>query len=225
MTIREDAGNREEELALALSRVESEIATYKPELIVVSKTYPISDVEILYNLGVRNFGENRNEEGLEKSGQISARWHYQGEIQSKKLRSIASWAQVIHSLDSLDHASKLNRILEENGSKVELFLQLSLDGDPQRGGASESEVIALAEAVSGMGQITLLGIMCVPPADAPALRAFSEIALFHKRFLSLFPQSPYLSAGMSGDYLVALEHGATHIRVGSKILGQRQYDQ
>lgn len=217
--------SREEELALALSRVEGEIGSYKPELIVVTKTYPISDVEILYNLGVRNFGENRNEEGLQKSGQISARWHYQGEIQSKKLRSIASWAQVIHSLDSLDHASKLNRILEESGSKVELFLQLSLDGDPQRGGAIESEVISLAQSVSEMGHITLLGIMCVPPADAPPDQAFSEIAQFHKRFLALFPQSPYLSAGMSGDYMVALEHGATHIRVGSKILGQRQYDQ
>jgi pyridoxal phosphate enzyme (YggS family) len=225
MSDREDMKNRHEELALALSRVESEIASYAPELIVVSKTYPISDVEILYNLGVRNFGENRNEEGIEKSGQVSARWHYQGEIQSKKLRSISSWAQVIHSLDSLDHASKLNRILEESGSKMELFLQLSLDGDPQRGGSSESEVISLAESVSKMGHITLLGIMCVPPADAPAGKAFSEIALFHQRFISLFPQSPYLSAGMSGDYMVALEHGATHIRVGSKILGQRQYDQ
>lgn len=217
--------NREEELALALSRVESEIASYAPELIVVTKTYPISDVEILYNLGVRNFGENRNEEGLEKSGQISARWHYQGEIQSKKLRSITSWAQVIHSLDSLDHVSKLNRILEESGSTVELFLQHSLDGDPHRGGASESEVIALAQSISEMGHITLLGIMCVPPADAPPHQAFSKVAQFHKRFLTLFPQSPYLSAGMSGDYMVALEHGATHIRVGSKILGQRQYDQ
>ena len=217
--------NREEELALALSTVESEIAPYKPELIVVTKTYPISDVEILHKLGVRNFGENRNEEGIEKSSQVNARWHYQGEIQGKKLRSISSWAQVIHSLDSLEHATKLNRILEESDSKLELFLQLSLDGNPQRGGVIAQELIALAQAVSNMGHLTLLGVMSVPPADAPAKEAFMEIAAFHKRFLSLFPQSPYLSAGMSGDYMIALEHGATHIRVGSKILGQRQYDQ
>ena len=215
---------REEELAQALSSVESEIASYKPELIVVSKTYPTSDVEILYNLGVRNFGENRNEEGLEKSSQVSARWHYQGEIQGKKLRSISSWAQVIHSLDSLEHATKLNRILEESDSKVELFLQLSLDGNPVRGGVVSAELIALAQAVSDMGHLTMLGIMCVPPADDPADQAFSEIAAFHSHFISLFPQSPFLSAGMSGDYMIALEHGATHIRVGSKILGQRQYD-
>lgn len=217
--------SREEEIADALASVESEIASYNPELIVVTKTYPSSDVEILQKLGVRNFGENRNEEGLAKSLQVSGRWHYQGEIQSKKLRSISSWAQVIHSLDSLEHATKLNRILEESDSKVELFLQLSLDGNPERGGVIAPELISLAQAASDMGHLTLLGIMSVPPADAPAKEAFMEIAAFHKHFLSLFPQSPYLSAGMSGDYMIALEHGATHIRVGSKILGQRQYDQ
>jgi pyridoxal phosphate enzyme (YggS family) len=216
---------RSEELSLALSKVEAEIAPYNPELIVVSKTYPISDVEILYGLGIRNFGENRNEEGLEKSSHVSTRWHYQGEIQSKKLRSIASWAQVIHSLDSLEHATKLNRVLEESSAKIDLFLQLSLDGNPQRGGVLAPEVISLAQAIADMGHLTLLGIMCVPPADAPAVQAFAEIADFHKRFQSLFPQSPYLSAGMSGDYMIALEHGATHIRVGSKILGLRDYDQ
>jgi pyridoxal phosphate enzyme (YggS family) len=215
---------RESELAEALSKVEGEIAPYKPELIVVSKTYPVSDVEILFNLGVRNFGENRNEEGLTKSASVSARWHYQGEIQSKKLRQISSWAQVIHSLDSLDHATKLNRILEENDQSIELFLQLSLDGNPERGGASGSEVIELAEAIAAMGHLTLLGVMAVPPPDVPASQSFAEVAAFHKKFISIFPKSPFLSAGMSGDYMIALEHGATHIRVGSKILGQRHYD-
>jgi hypothetical protein len=217
--------NREEELAEALANVKSEIASYKPELIAVTKTYPVSDVEILQKLGLSNFGENRNEEGVEKSAQVNARWHYQGEIQGKKLRSISSWAQVIHSLDSLEHATKLNRILEESDSKIELFLQLSLDGNPERGGAIAPELISLAQAVSDMSRLTLLGVMSVPPAEAPAKEAFMEIAAFHQHFISLFPQSPYLSAGMSGDYMIALEHGATHIRVGSKILGQRQYDQ
>lgn len=216
---------RADELAHSLALVESEIALYQAELIVVSKTYPITDVEILFNLGVRNFGENRNEEAIEKSAAVHARWHYQGEIQSKKLRQIASWAQVIHSLDSLDHAAKLNRILEESGSTLELFIQLSLDGNPERGGASESEVIGLAESIADMGHLTLLGLMAVPPPDAVPADSFAAIASFHQKFTGLFPQSPFLSAGMSGDYMVALEHGATHIRVGSKILGQRQYDQ
>lgn len=212
------------ELSQALSQVESEIAPYNPELIVVSKTYPVSDVQILSDLGARNFGENRNEEGVAKSSSVPARWHYQGEIQSKKLRQIASWAQVIHSLDSLDHAIKLNRILEESGKTIELFLQLSLDGNPERGGANAEGVIALAAAVADMGQLTLLGVMSVPPADQSATESFAKVADFHQKFLRLFPESPYLSAGMSGDYMIALEHGATHIRVGSKILGQRHYD-
>jgi PLP dependent protein len=217
--------NRAEELAHSLAIVQNEIASYQPELIVVTKTYPVSDVEILFNLGVRNFGENRNEEGAEKSTHVNARWHYQGEVQGKKLRSISSWADVIHSLDSLEHLSKLNRLLEESGGKREIFLQLSLDGNPQRGGVRASEVISLAESIADMGHLTLLGIMSVPPADAPVTQAFLEISTFHKHFQSLFPHSPYLSAGMSGDYMIALEHGATHIRVGSKILGQRDYPQ
>jgi pyridoxal phosphate enzyme (YggS family) len=216
---------REEELAQSLSVVQSEIAPFNPELIVVTKTYPISDVEILFKLGARNFGENRNEEGITKSASIKARWHYQGEIQGKKLRQIASWAQVIHSLDSRDHATKLNKILEESGSTIDVFLQLSLDGNPQRGGVNGGDLLALAEAIAGMPHLTLLGVMSVPPPDASPEQAFTEIAAFHKDFVTQFPQSPYLSAGMSGDYMIALEHGATHIRVGSKILGLRQYDQ
>jgi hypothetical protein len=216
---------REEELAQALSSVQNEIAPFTPELIVVTKTYPIADVEVLFKLGVQNFGENRNEEGISKSAIVKARWHYQGEIQRKKLRQIASWAQVIHSLDSLDHATKLNKILEESGSTIDVFLQLSLDGNPQRGGVNGGDLLALAEAIAGMPHLTLLGVMSVPPADASPAQAFTEIAAFHKDFVSQFPQSPYLSAGMSGDYMIALEHGATHIRVGSKILGLRQYDQ
>ena len=216
---------REEELAQSLSVVQSEIAPFHPELIVVTKTYPISDVEILFKLGARNFGENRNDEGITKSASIKARWHYQGEIQGKKLRQIASWAQVIHSLDSLDHATKLNKILEESGSTIDVFLQLSLDGNPQRGGVNGGDLLALAEAIVGMPHLTLLGVMSVPPPDVSPEQAFTEIAAFHKDFITQFPQSPYLSAGMSGDYMIALEHGATHIRVGSKILGLRQYDQ
>lgn len=215
---------REEEIATALTAVQDEIAPFKPELIVVTKTYPISDVEILYGLGARNFGENRNEEGLSKSAAVNARWHYQGEIQGKKLRQISSWAQVIHSLDSLDHLVKLHRILEEGGLTRDIFLQLSLDGNPQRGGVTASDVFALAEAIAGMPHLTLLGVMSVPPPDAQPGLAFTEIASFHNSFLAQFPNSPYLSAGMSGDYMIALEHGATHIRVGSKILGPRQYD-
>jgi hypothetical protein len=214
---------RQEEISSALLNVQEEIAAYSPTLIVVTKTYPVSDVEILASLGVRDFGENRNEEGVDKSPAVSGRWHYQGEIQSKKIRSILSWADCLHSLDSLDHAEKISRTISEDGRTIELFLQLSLDGDPARGGVLESELIGFAEATSILPGIKLLGIMCVPPVDMEPSTAFSKIALIHQGFKARFPQSPSLSVGMSQDYMLALEHGATHIRVGSKILGKRTY--
>lgn len=214
---------RSVEVEANLREVEAEIASYDPTLIVVTKTYPISDVEILYRLGVRNFGENRSSEGAEKSAAIEGIWHYQGEIQSKKIREILTWADCIHSLDNQGHLEKIVRALQESQSQVDLFLQLSLDGDPNRGGLPEPELFALAEKVSALSEINLLGIMSVPPVNDEPAAAFKEIGAIHQRFIALFPQSPFLSAGMSGDYMLALEHGATHIRVGSKILGARSY--
>jgi pyridoxal phosphate enzyme (YggS family) len=214
---------RESELRENLARVHDEIAPYSPELIVVTKTYPISDVEILRDAGATNFGENRNEEGVEKSAAVSARWHYQGEIQSKKLRSILSWADVIHSLDDLDHAQKIHRILTENSTTVEAFIQLSLDGDPARGGVLETSLATFAANLNQLDSIGVLGIMCVPPVSMEPKAAFEKLAEIHRKFALAFPAASSLSAGMSGDYLLALEHGATHIRVGSKILGARQY--
>ncbi len=215
--------DRRAELESNLRAVESEISSYSPTLIVVSKTYPVSDVEILADLGVKNFGENRSSEGLEKSAAVPARWHYQGEIQSKKIREILSWSQCIHSLDDLGHAQKIERALNESHKSVDLFLQLSLDGDPERGGVIETELFSLAEAIEKMASINLLGIMSVPPVSHDPQSAFAEIARIHQRFIAQFPTASSLSAGMSGDYMIALDHGATHIRVGTKILGSRQY--
>ena len=214
---------RADQLASNLAAVQDEIAPFAPTLIVVTKTYPVSDVQILRQLGVRDFGENRSAEGLEKSAEVEATWHYQGEIQSKKLREILSWADYIHSLDSADHAEKIKRILGEGANTANIFLQLSLDGDPDRGGLVEAELFDLASSVAESKEINLLGIMSVPPVSMNPSAAFSAISQVHQRFLANFPNSPYLSAGMSGDYLIALEHGATHIRVGSKILGSREY--
>jgi hypothetical protein len=215
--------SRSEELALNLKKIEQEVAGFNPTLIVVTKTYPLSDVQILHNLGVRNFGENRSSEGLEKGAAIDAQWHYQGAIQSKKIREILSWADCIHSLDDAGHAEKINRVLSEEGRKVDAFLQLSLDGDPERGGVTAENLMRFASEISHFPTINLLGIMSVPPVEMDPIGAFASIANTHQRFIQEFPGSPYLSAGMSGDYLIALDHGATHIRIGSKILGPRDY--
>ena len=190
-------------------------------LIAVTKTYPVSDVEILHNLGQRNFGENRSEEGAEKSAQVNGSWHYQGQVQSRKLRDIAEWATFIHSIDSPDHAVKLSRICGEIGKEISIFLQLSLDGAPDRGGVIATEILALADKVEELPNINLAGLMCVPPVAYEHQRAFSEIAQIHQKFISTFSQAKSLSAGMSSDFEVAITHGATHLRIGSQILGSR----
>ena len=224
--------SREIEIAAALAAVESQIAAAAAKvgrdrseitLIAVTKTYPASDVEILRNLGVQNFGENRNEEGEAKSAQVSGTWHFQGQVQSRKLRDIAGWASFIHSLDSADHLEKLSRIATELGREISIFLQLSLDGVPDRGGVIKSELVALADSVANLPQIKLVGLMCVPPVEYEHERAFSEIAEIHQGFLTNYPAATFLSAGMSSDYQIAISHGATHLRIGSQILGSRPY--
>lgn len=210
--------SRLEELSENLAKVQARIKNPEVTLIVVTKTYPTSDVQILSELGVKDFGENRNDEGLEKSAAISGRWHYQGEIQSRKLRDIAQWADVVHSLDTASHISKLSSVATK---KLDIFLQLSLDGDPARGGAIESELPALADAVLSSPQLRLVGLMCVPPVAADPRSAFTEIAAVHRRFTNQYPHATSLSAGMSGDFEIAIDCGATHIRVGSSILGSR----
>jgi pyridoxal phosphate enzyme (YggS family) len=211
---------RNEELAANLASVQERITRSDVTLIVVTKTYPVSDVQILKELGIENFGENRTEEGEVKAAAVPATWHFQGGIQSRKLKDIVQWADVIHSLDSTEHALKLG---QRAVRPIEVFLQLSLDGDPERGGVVESELAALAEVVVSAPNLELVGLMCVPPVSAIPAEAFSQIYSVHQRFLSNFPNAVSLSTGMSGDFEVAIDHGATHIRVGSSILGSRTY--
>lgn len=211
---------RNEELAANLASVQDRITRSDVTLIVVTKTYPVSDVQILKELGVEDFGENRTEEGEVKAVAVPATWHFQGGIQSRKIKDIVQWADVIHSLDSTEHALKLG---QRAVRPIEVFLQLSLDGDPDRGGVVESELAALAEVVISAPNLELVGLMCVPPVSAIPAEAFSQIYSVHQRFLSNFPNAQSLSTGMSGDFEVAIDHGATHIRVGSSILGSRTH--
>ena len=194
-------------------------------LIAVTKTYPVSDVEILASLGLNHFGENRDSEGVEKAAAVEGTWHFQGQIQSKKLKSIASWASVIHSLDNLEHLEKLSKVLENSQKVIDVFIQLSLDGDSRRGGVIAQSLAPLAEFVSNDATMNLLGLMCVPPVEADVDQAFTSIASAHQSFLKDYPEAIYLSAGMSSDFETAIKYGATHIRVGSEILGQRSYPQ
>ena len=187
------------------------------EIIVVTKTFPISDIEILRELGETNFGENRDQEAGPKAEIISATWHFQGQIQSNKIRSICQWADVIHSSSSEKEILKF----AQSERKHQLFLQVSLDGQEGRGGASPAELAQLADLVNESNNLELLGLMAVAPLGVEPMKAFADLAQINQGFASQFPNSKFLSAGMSGDFEAAIKYGATHIRVGSSILGSR----
>ena len=187
------------------------------ELIVVTKTFPISDIEILRELGETNFGENRDQEAGPKAEIISATWHFQGQIQSNKIKSICQWADVIHSISSEKEILKF----AQSERKHQVFLQVSLDGQEGRGGASPAELAQLADLVNESNNLELLGLMAVAPLGVEPMKAFADLAQINQGFAGQFPNSKFLSAGMSGDFEAAIKYGATHIRVGSSILGSR----
>ncbi len=187
------------------------------ELIVVTKTFPISDIEILRDLGELNFGENRDQEAGPKAQTIPATWHFQGQIQSNKIKSISEWADVIHSISSEKEILKFS----QSPRSHQVFLQVSLDGKLGRGGASGSDLAQLADLVNESNNLELLGLMAVAPLGVEPEKAFADLAQINQGFKSQFPNSKYLSAGMSGDFEAAIKFGATHIRVGSSILGSR----
>jgi pyridoxal phosphate enzyme (YggS family) len=213
--------NRKEEISHNLEQVRSNIAKgadHEVTLIAVTKTFPLSDVQILHELGVTNFGENRDAEGAEKSAIVSGAWHFQGQIQSNKLKSITSWANVIHSLDDPRHFEIIEKVAPH---RLQIFLQVSLDGADHRGGAGLEQLYDLAALVEKSPNHTLAGLMSVPPLGVDPHQAFAQLSVIHSDFMEQFPDAKSLSAGMSGDYEIAVSHGATHVRVGSSILGSR----
>jgi pyridoxal phosphate enzyme (YggS family) len=186
-------------------------------LIVVTKTFPISDIEILRELGESNFGENRDQEAGPKAELISATWHFQGQIQSNKIKSICQWADVVHSISNEKEILKFG----QSPRKHQVFLQVSLDGQEGRGGASPAELSQLADLVNESNNLDLLGLMAVAPLGIEPMKAFADLAQINQGFVGQYPNSKFLSAGMSGDFETAIKYGATHIRVGSSILGSR----
>jgi hypothetical protein len=218
--------NRKEEIAHNLQVVKERIsaaaksASRDPaeiKLIVVTKTFPISDLEILRELGESQFGENRDQEAAPKAELVSATWHFQGQIQSNKIKSICEWADVVHSISSEKEILKFG----QSPRKHQVFLQVSLDGQEGRGGASPTDLAQLADLVNESNNLELLGLMAVAPLDVEPEKAFAGLALIKQGFAEQFPNSNFLSAGMSSDFEAAIKFGATHIRVGSSILGSR----
>lgn len=216
---------RKDEISSSLARIRRDIPD-SVTLIVVTKTFPVSDVEILYELGERNFGENRDEEGSEKSKMLpnDANWHFQGNLQSNKIRSIVGWADFIHSLDNQSHAKKINEVASSLEKSQKVFLQVNLDsgtGNENRSGIDPNSFEEYSEVLFSLENLDLVGVMGVAPLGidpAPGFELLYELSL---KLRAKKSSASLISAGMSGDYPIALRYGATHIRIGSSILGSR----
>ena len=223
--------NRRQEIEENLNQVRKKIAEAASKsgrnpddinLIVVTKTFPISDLEILYSLGLREFGENRDQEASVKAKALpqDINWHFQGGIQSNKLKSICSWASVIHSVDQLKYAQIISE--QKSATPMQIFIQVSLDQPPEsRGGVDPAKLIELANRISSLPNLKVLGLMAVGPVDQEVEPAFARLQQIQASFLTYFKDANFLSSGMSGDYEMAISYGATHLRIGSSILGNR----
>ena len=188
--------------------------------IVITKFHPASLVRQLHDLGVRDFGENRHQEAVAKAAAVAdleLRWHFVGQLQSKKARQARSYARVFHSIDR----DSVVDALASADSTVGCFVQLNLTDDPGRGGVAEAALERMAERVVSTVGLTLLGVMAVAPLDVEPRRVFAKLRLVSERVAAIHPAATSISAGMSGDYREAILEGATHLRIGSAITGNR----
>jgi pyridoxal phosphate enzyme (YggS family) len=200
-------------------------------LVAVTKTYPATDVYTLAELGVLDIGESKDQEARAKIGDLEAsglepialRWHLVGRLQTNKARSVVRYAYAVHSLDRPKLARALADAAEadERTEPLEVFLQVSLDDDPGRGGVPVDELDRLADTVAERPQLVMRGVMAVPPIGADPDRAFARLADISGELRARYPQADAISAGMSADLAIAVRHGATHVRVGTALLGRR----
>jgi pyridoxal phosphate enzyme (YggS family) len=234
--------SREVELAANLATVRERIAAAcaaagRPSdevtLVAVTKTYPAADVVRLAALGVPDIGENRDQEAAPKAAEVAAvgarvRWHFVGRLQRNKARSVAGYADLVHSVDSVRLARALAEAARERPAPLGVLVQVSLDGDASRGGAVpdgpqdvDVDVDRVADAVAEAGSLALRGVMAVAPMGWEPAAAFARLADVAQRLRQRYPQAGIVSAGMSGDLEAAVEHGATHVRIGAALLGNR----
>ncbi|MFQ4150442.1 alanine racemase [Arthrobacter sp. LAPM80] len=231
-------------LAAVHRRIDSAAATAagaKPTLIVVTKFHPAADVLRLRSLGVADVGENRDQEAAAKALEVSdaeLRWHFIGQLQTNKAKSVAAYAHSVHSIDRASLVTSLGRAMnarqQENGrANLECFIQVDLSGaypelsavEPTgrggRGGVAPSNIEELADLIAGTGGLELAGLMAVAPLGVAPEPAFDLLARASAALLAQHPQATGFSAGMSQDLEAAIAVGATHLRVGSDILGPR----
>jgi PLP dependent protein len=200
-------------------------------LIAITKTFPASDVVLLADLGVTDVGENRDQEAAPKVAAVASmradpdvlRWHFVGALQTNKCASVVRYASLIHSVDRLRLVDALGRAAEQN--VVRCLVQVDLDeiSRPGRAGARQDEVGAIADAIADDSRLELAGIMAVAPLGADPVSAFRMLAGIADTVRQRHPAASVISAGMSGDLEQAVANGATHLRVGSALLGARRH--
>ncbi|MFC0528838.1 YggS family pyridoxal phosphate-dependent enzyme [Phytohabitans kaempferiae] len=234
---------REEEIAAGLAAVQDRIGAAcaaagrdpaEVTLVVVTKTYPASDVQVLAKLGVTDVGENRDQEAAPKAVAVEAtgaqvRWHFVGQLQRNKCRSVVEYADVVHSVDSVRLARALGGAADRHRERpLDVLVQVSLDRDPSRGGAVVGSTVEpdrdfdrVAVTVAEAASLRLSGIMGVAPMSWPPEAAFERLAEVAVRLRAAYPNAVAVSAGMSADLEQAIAHGATHVRIGSAVLGTR----
>ena len=190
-------------------------------LVVVTKFHPVSVIEELLEAGARHFGESRHQDAAPKAEALAGRdftWHFVGQIQSNKARAIARYASVIHSLDR----DSVVDALATSENRVAGFVELNLTDDPGRGGVqSADDMLRLADRILAAGTIDLRGVMAVAPQDADPGEAFAHVATMSEVLRQAYPNATDISTGMSADWQQAIEHGATHLRIGTSITGKR----
>ncbi|MGN9792769.1 YggS family pyridoxal phosphate-dependent enzyme [Streptomyces sp. NPDC054847] len=233
--------DRRTELARNLAAVEERIASAcaaagrerdEVTLIVVTKTYPASDVRLLHELGVRHVAENRDQDAAPKAAacaDLNLRWHFVGQLQTNKVRSVASYADVVQSVDRPKLVSALSAAAVRAERELGCLIQVALDAESgrqgERGGVAPDGIEELAAAVAGSPGLRLDGLMTVAPLAGPYAgrqqAAFERLMEFSSSLRAAHPAANMVSAGMSADLEQAVAAGATHVRVGTAVLGVR----
>jgi PLP dependent protein len=230
------AQERGSELASRLAEVEGRIRAAcsaagrdraAVTLVVVTKFFPVTDLELLAGLGVGDVGESRDQEAtakvaeLEEATRRALHLHFIGQVQSRKAGSVARYADTVHSLDRSKVVAALDRGAAAAGRRVQALVQVSLDDDPGRGGVRPQDVRRLADEVAQAPSLDLRGVMAVAPLGGDPAQAFARLREVAAGVRADHPDAAWISAGMSGDLEDAVAHGATHLRVGTAILGSR----
>ena len=232
-----DVVSRRDELSGRLAAVRERIAAAcaaagrdpaEVTLVAVTKTFPASDVRLLYELGVRDVGENRDQEAAPKAAECAdlapeLTWHFVGQLQTNKAGSVVRYARVVHSVDRLRLVRALAGHARRAGRVITCLVQVSLDAhpDPGRAGAAPAQAPEVAAAIAAEQGLLLGGVMAIAPLGMPPAQAFAPLPAIAAAIREIRPEAAMISAGMSGDMEAAIAVGATHVRVGTALLGDR----